>query len=172
MFAVCMSLRLARFNASLDAGPHPAYAYNFFTGVPAPAGAGLALFPLFIGLEAQSLGWDGLLAAAKFPPLCAAVLIGTSVLLVSTLPVWSFKNFKVPAQFILPLLLGTGLFVALLVADPWAAMAAGGLIYVGMLPFSARSFRRLKRAAEGEAATAGEEPNGALDEDAFTPAKP
>jgi CDP-diacylglycerol--serine O-phosphatidyltransferase len=154
MFAVCMSLRLARFNASLESGPHPAYAYNFFTGVPAPAGAGLALFPLFLGLEAQALGWDWLLRAAQFPPLCALVLIGTAVLLVSTLPVWSFKNFKVPSQFILPLLLGTGLFVALLVADPWAAMAAAGVIYIAMLPFSARSFRRLKRAAEGEAVMA------------------
>ena len=48
----------------------------------------------------------------------------------------------------LPLLLGTGLYAALLVADPWAALAAGGLIYLGMLPFSARSFRRLKREAE------------------------
>jgi CDP-diacylglycerol--serine O-phosphatidyltransferase len=151
MFAVCMSLRLARFNASLETGPHPAYAYNFFTGVPAPAGAGLALFPLFIGLEAQSLGWDWLLAVAKSPALCAAMLIATAVLSVSTLPVWSFKNFKVPAQFILPLLLGTGLFVALLVADPWAAMAAAGILYVVMLPFSARSFRRLKVAAEGSA---------------------
>ena len=148
MFAVCMALRLARFNASLDAAPHPAFAYNFFTGVPAPAGAGLVLFPLFLGLEAQSLGWDWLLAAAKFPPLCAIVLIGTAILLVSTLPVWSFKNFKVPTQFILPLLLGTGLFVALLVADPWAALAALGLIYLGMLPLSLRSYRRLKRAAE------------------------
>ena len=64
MFAVCMALRLARFNASLDGAPKPAYAYNFFTGVPAPAGAGLALFPLFLGLEAQSLGWDWLLEAA------------------------------------------------------------------------------------------------------------
>jgi CDP-diacylglycerol--serine O-phosphatidyltransferase len=151
MFAVCMSLRLARFNASLDSGPHPAYAYNFFTGVPAPAGAGLALFPLFLGLEAQTLGWDWLLRAAQFPPFCALVLIGTAILLVSTLPVWSFKNFKVPSQFILPLLLGTGLFVALLVADPWAAGAAAGVMYAAMLPFSARSFRRLKRAAEGDA---------------------
>ena len=61
---------------------------------------------------------------------------------------WSFKNFKVPAEYVLPLLLGTGLFAALLVADPWAALAAGGLIYLGMLPFSVRSFRRLKREAE------------------------
>jgi CDP-diacylglycerol---serine O-phosphatidyltransferase len=148
MFAVCMALRLARFNASLDGAPKPAYAYNFFTGVPAPAGAGLALFPLFLGLEAQSLGLNWLLQASQFPPLCAAVLIGTSLLLVSTLPIWSFKNFKVPSEFVLPLLLGTGAYAAVAVADPWAALAAAGLIYVGMLPFSVRSFRRLRREAE------------------------
>jgi len=147
MFAVCMALRLARFNAALDA-PHPGYTYNFFTGVPAPAGAGLALFPLFIGLEAKSLGLDWLLRVAQFPPFVAAVLIGTALLLVSTLPVWSFKNFKVRAEYVLPVLLGTGLYAALLVADPWGALAAAGLIYIGMLPFSARSFRRLKREAE------------------------
>jgi CDP-diacylglycerol--serine O-phosphatidyltransferase len=33
-------------------------------------------------------------------------------------------------------------------ADPWAALAAAGLIYLGMLPFSVRSFRRLRREAE------------------------
>jgi CDP-diacylglycerol---serine O-phosphatidyltransferase len=150
IFAVCMALRLARFNASLDSGPHPAYAYNFFTGVPAPAGAGLALFPLFVGLEAKSMGWDWLLTAAQWPPFCALVLVGVALLLVSTLPVWSFKNFKVPADYILPLLLGTCVFVALLVADPWAALAAAGLIYLGMLPFSVRSFRRLRQVAEGQ----------------------
>jgi len=148
MFAVCMALRLARFNAALDRAPGPAYAYNFFTGVPAPAGAGLALFPLFLGLEAKSLGLVWLLTAAQHPLFCAFVLIGTALLLVSTLPVWSFKNFKVPHEFVLPMLLGTGTFAAVLVADPWAALAAGGLIYLGMLPFSVRSYRRLQREAE------------------------
>jgi CDP-diacylglycerol---serine O-phosphatidyltransferase len=148
MFAVCMALRLARFNASLDGAPKPAYAYNFFTGVPAPAGAGLALFPLFLGLEAQSLGWDWLLAAAKFPLFCAVLLIGTALLLVSTLPIWSFKNFKIPSEYVLPILLSTGAYAAILVADPWGALAAAGLLYLGMLPFSVRSFRRLRREAE------------------------
>ncbi len=152
LFAVCMALRLARFNASIEAvagsAAHPAYAYNFFTGVPAPAGAGLALFPLFVGLEARSMGWVRLEEVAASPLVSALVLIGTAFLLVSTLPVWNFKNFKVPATYVLPLLVGTGLFAALLVADPWAAMAAAGLIYIGMLPFSARSFRRLRAAAE------------------------
>jgi CDP-diacylglycerol--serine O-phosphatidyltransferase len=148
MFAVCMALRLARFNASLDGAPKPAYAYNFFTGVPAPAGAGLALFPLFLGLEAESLGFDWLLKAAQFPLFCAAMLIGTSLLLVSTLPIWSFKNFKVPSEYVLPLLLGTGAYAAVALADPWAALAGAGLIYLCMLPFSVRSFRRLRREAE------------------------
>ncbi len=148
MFAVCMALRLARFNAALDSAPGPAYAYNFFTGVPAPAGAGLALFPLFLGLEARQFGWTWLLNAAQFPLFCAVVLVGTALLLVSTLPVWSFKNFKVPAEYVLPMLLGTGVFAAVLVADPWAALAAAGLLYVAMLPLSLRSFRRLKHEAE------------------------
>jgi len=148
MFAVCMALRLARFNAALDGAPAPPYAYNFFTGVPAPAGAGLVLFPLFVGLEAKSLGWTWLLETVQFPAFCAAVLVGVALLLVSTLPVWSFKNFKVPSHYVLPVLLGIGLFAAFLVADPWGALAAGGLVYVGMLPFSVRSFRRLKRETE------------------------
>ena len=150
MFAVCMALRLARFNASLDAPNRAPYTSNFFTGVPAPAGAGLVLFPLFLGLEAKWLGLDWLLRLAQFPPFCAGVLIGTALLLVSTLPVWSFKNFKVPAAYVLPLLLGTGLFAALLLADPWAALAAGSIGYLAMLPFGVRNFRRLKRAAEAE----------------------
>ncbi len=148
VFSVCMALRLARFNASLDGAPRPAYAHSFFTGVPAPAGAGLALFPLFLGLEAESQGWEWLNAAARNPLLCAVVLIGTAWLLVSTLPVWSFKNFKVPSDYVLPLLLGTCAYAAVMIADPWGALAAAGVIYLAMLPLSVRSFRRLRREAE------------------------
>jgi len=148
MFAVCMALRLARFNSSIDAGPHPAYQYNFFTGVPAPAGAAMALCPLFLGLEFHTMGWDRLEALVHYPLVSAVVLIATAGLLVSTLPVWSFKNFKVPAPLVLPMMLGTGLYAALLVADPWAGLAGFGLIYAGTLPFSVRSYRRLRAAAE------------------------
>ena len=150
MFAVCMALRLARFNASIDVGPRPAYQNSFFTGVPAPAGAGMALFPLFVGLEGRAMGWTWLEALARHPIVSAVALVGTAALLVSTLPVWSFKNFKVPSHYVLPVLLGTGLYAALLVADPWAAFAAAGLIYAGMLPFSVRSYRRLRAAAGPE----------------------
>ncbi len=148
MFAVCMALRLARFNAALETSPKPAYAQSFFTGVPAPAGAGVVLLPLFLWLEAVEQGWVRMADAAQYPGFVAMILVGCSVLLVSSLPVWSFKNFKVPAEYVLWLLLGTGFFAALLVADPWLALAAAGLIYLLMLPFSVRSFRRLRAEAE------------------------
>jgi len=148
MFAVCTALRLARFNAALETSPKPAYAQSFFTGVPAPAGAGVVLLPLFLWLEAQEQGWIRVADAAQHPFFVALMLIGTSVLLISTLPVWSFKNFKVPSEYVLALLLGTGMFAALMVADPWLALAALGVVYLLMLPFSMRSFRRLRAEAE------------------------
>ena len=150
MFAVCMALRLARFNAAIDVGPavKPAYAYNFFTGVPAPAGAGCVLFPLFLGLRVTEAGWPTMAAATRHPIFVGLVLVAVATLSVSTLPTWSFKNFKIPREYVLPLLLGTGLFVAVLLAEPWAALAGAGIVYLGMLPFSVRSYLRLKREAE------------------------
>jgi len=154
MFAVCSALRLARFNAASIAEPgaipevKPAYAYNFFTGVPAPAGAGLALLPLLAALAFSDWGWTGLADAMRHPLFSALMLFLVGGLMVSTIPSWSFKNFKVPAQFVLPLLLGTGAFIAFLVTEPWAALTLAVLIYFGMLVFSARSYERLKREAE------------------------
>ncbi|MDG6095304.1 phosphatidylcholine/phosphatidylserine synthase [Acetobacter sp. AN02] len=149
MFTVCMALRLARFNAALDDHEDkPRYAGNFFTGVPAPAGAGLALFPLFLGLEATKLGYHGVYEFSRQPLLTSLTLSGTALLLVSTLPVWSFKNFKIPAKFVLPVMLSIVIYIVVLVADPWAALAAAGVIYLALIPLSHRSFIRLRRAAE------------------------
>ena len=106
------------------------------------------LFPLFLGLEAMQQDWSWLLTISQYPLVNAVVLIGTALLLVSPFPIWSFKNFKVPSEYVLPLLLGTGAFAAVLVADPWLALAGAGLIYLAMLPLSIRSFRRLRREAE------------------------
>ncbi|GAJ28065.1 CDP-alcohol phosphatidyltransferase family protein [Acidomonas methanolica] len=148
MFTVCMALRLARFNASLDDDDKPAYSSSFFTGVPAPAGAGLVLFPVFLGLEANKMGWTTVEALSHAPLATVLCLVVTAALLVSTLPVWSFKNFKIPTPYVLPVMLGTCGFAAVLIADPWGALAAAGLIYLAMLPFSRRSYHRLRREAE------------------------
>src|SRR5271155_3477274 len=48
VFAISGGLRLARFNASMDDPNRPAFAANYFTGVPAPAGAVIALLPVYL----------------------------------------------------------------------------------------------------------------------------
>ena len=47
--AICCALRLARFNVAIDDPDKPAWKMNFFVGIPAPAGAGLAMAPLYLG---------------------------------------------------------------------------------------------------------------------------
>jgi CDP-diacylglycerol--serine O-phosphatidyltransferase len=155
LFAVCCALRLARFNAAIEApvpAPKPAFAQSFFTGVPAPAGAGLALFPLFASLAFDGWGWETAGDILRHPLFVAPILVLVAALFVSTLPTWSFKNFKVPRPLVLPLLLGAAGFVALLVAEPWAALAAGGILYASMLPASLRSYQRLARDAAADRA--------------------
>lgn len=156
VYTACMALRLARFNAAIDALPREAdghlpafrFAANFFTGVPAPAGAAIALLPIYLGLEAARHGGDGLDRLAQAPELSALVLTGTALLCISTLPVWNFKNFKVPPQHVIAILLGVIVTAAVLLADPWLGLSLLVLAYLGMLPFSRRSFRRLQAEAE------------------------
>src|SRR5437763_11512207 len=49
VFAISGGLRLARFNATMDDPNKPPFAVNYFTGVPAPAGAIIALLPVYLG---------------------------------------------------------------------------------------------------------------------------
>ncbi len=170
MFAVCSALRLARFNASIVEGPlalgaeppKPAYSQNFFTGVPAPAGAGLVLFPLFASLALREWDLPVLAELVRHKAVVIVFLVAVGALMVSTLPTWSFKNFKVPAEYVLPLLLGAAAYIALLVSEPWMALAAGGFIYAGMIPLAMRSYLRLKREAEAllEPVVVAERENG------------
>lgn len=147
IFSVCMALRLARFNTNLDQDS-PKYASSFFTGVPAPAGAGIVLFPVFLGLEGRHIKWSFVADLAHSEFLTVTLLMITAFLLISTVPIWSFKNFKIPTAYVLPLFLGTSIYATIFVADPWGTLAFTGVFYIFLLPFSYRSFRRLKADTE------------------------
>ena len=54
VFAISGGLRLARFNVAIDDPNKPAYAENFFTGVPAPAGALCVLLPIYLALARRA----------------------------------------------------------------------------------------------------------------------
>lgn len=149
LFSVCMAFRLARFNVTLNEQPiMPQYTRNFFVGVPAPAGAGLALFPLFLGLEAKKLHINWLYDFTRQPWLPCLTLTGTALLLISTLPVWSFKHFKVHRRYILPIMICIGIYAFIFITDLWAALTVAGLIYIFLLPFSRWHFLKLKQQFE------------------------
>jgi CDP-diacylglycerol---serine O-phosphatidyltransferase len=140
-FSVCAALRLARFNSKLGDSDLPPYAYNYFTGVPAPAAAGLVLLPLVFSFEAGTTVFGH--------PLFVGLWAGAiALLMVSQLPTFSFKGIRVPQKFVIPVLAGVGLIAAMLVSTPWLTLAMIGIAYLISLPFSFRQYRRLRREAE------------------------
>lgn len=137
LFAVGMALRLARFNTMMGETDLP-WAYHFFTGVPAPAGAMLALLPMMLSFQ---FGED-LFAQ---PILAAAVLIIVSFLTVSRIPTFSGKKIRIPPIYVLPLMLIVGLTVAVMITAPWTILSLCLLLYLISIPFSIRAFRKLNR---------------------------
>ena len=112
MFPICSALRLARFNTALVSDtPPPVWTGSFFTGVPAPAGALLALMPLMLSFEIEA-AWP------RHAVLVGLGLVVVGGLMVSRLPTFSFKKGRVPRHLVLPLLLGAGLFMGVL-AGGW-----------------------------------------------------
>ena len=95
MFPICSALRLARFNTGLLSDSPPAWTGSYFTGVPAPAGALLAIIPLLVSFEADA-SWP------RHPLVVGATLVLVGGLMVSRLPTFSFKKGRVPRHLVLP----------------------------------------------------------------------
>jgi CDP-diacylglycerol--serine O-phosphatidyltransferase len=140
--AVCCALRLARFNVAIDDPDKPAWTMNFFTGVPAPAGAGLAMLPMYLGFLGLPTGGEG---AAKFVlPYVAAV----AMLMVSRVPSFSGKTLgqRVNRDMVLPILGLAAFTVAMLIAFTWEVLTFVAFLYIAMLPVGVRSYYRQKEA--------------------------
>lgn len=152
LFSVCCALRLARFNTMIGEPDLPPYAYNFFTGVPAPAAAGLVLMPMVFTIQFGGGFFDR-------PPVVAVFLLGVSFLMVSKIPTFSFKKVRIPHRWVLPILLVIGLAAAFLVTEPWLTLSVLGTLYLAMIPLSLRSFARLKAQAEANAPDEGPTPS-------------
>ena len=130
VFAICAALRLARFNVMADVPNQPAWAGNFFTGIPAPAGAITVLLPIYLNFLGAERG-----TAMVWTTFVYTLLI--ALLMVSRLPVFSGKRVgkRVPPEIVLPVFVTVVLFFALLVSYPWEVLATGTLIYLACLPF-------------------------------------
>src|SRR5579871_5600397 len=135
VFAISDGLRLARFNATMDDPDKPPFAANFFTGIPAPAGAICVLLPLYVAF----------LGGPMFPAIVTAIYTLTiAFLMVSRLPVFSGKTVgrRVPREMVLPAFVTVVLFIALLIGYPWYVLTIGTVLFLLSLPVGAWSYRR------------------------------
>ncbi|MBS0530094.1 MAG: CDP-diacylglycerol--serine O-phosphatidyltransferase [Proteobacteria bacterium] len=143
MFAISGGLRLARFNATMDDPNKPVFAANFFTGVPAPAGAITVLLPIYLGF----LG-------IPQPPavLTAFYTLLIAGLMVSRLPVFSGKTvrMRVPPEMVLPVFVSVVFIIALLISYPWVILSFGSVIYLASLPIGWKSYRDHSRKAQAQ----------------------
>jgi CDP-diacylglycerol--serine O-phosphatidyltransferase len=151
IFAICGSLRLARFNAELDDPTKPAFAANFFTGMPAPLGAITVLLPIYLAF----LG-------VPTPPAVLTTLFTLLIafLMVSRLPVFSGKsmNLRVPRELVLPVVAGVVLFIALLIGYPWHVLSLLSVLYLCFLPIGWKSYRAQERALAASTAAVPVDP--------------
>src|SRR6478752_7727244 len=144
VFAISGGLRLARFNASIDDPNKPPFAANYFTGVPAPAGAVTALLPIYLAF----------LGVAKPPAtLTALYTLLIAFLMVSRLPVFSGKTvrMRVPPELVLPVFVSVVFFIALLISYPWHILSCCTVLYLLSLPAGWKSYRDQQRKAAGSA---------------------
>lgn len=152
VYAIAGGLRLARFNATMDDPNKPAFAANYFTGVPAPAAAVIVLLPVYLAF----------LGLPQPPAMLTAfytLLIG--FLMVSRLPVFSGKTvrMRVPPEMVLPVFVSVIFFIALLIGYPWHILSACTVAYLLSLPLGWKSYRdHARKAAAAQAVPPAETP--------------
>ncbi|GGE97536.1 CDP-diacylglycerol--serine O-phosphatidyltransferase [Stappia taiwanensis] len=155
VFSISAALRLARFNVSIDDPDKPAWAVNFFTGVPAPAGALSVLLPVYLEFVGLLPHWPAL------APVVAVYVVLIALLMVSRLPTFSGKKLgsRIRRDLVLPLFVAAVLVVALLVSYPFQMLAVGATGYLISIPFALHWHAKYRdgRIGGASAAEAGED---------------
>lgn len=146
MLAVFCALRLARFNAQIDAGDQPRKSAGYFTGVPAPAGAGLAMLPLIAWL------WSGEEVLRSYW-LVAPWVVFIALLMVSSVATYSWKSFRLRRTVRFEAIAVAVVLAAALVTAPWQTLTIVSTVYLLAIPFSLAGYARVRRRA-----AAGSEP--------------
>jgi len=148
--AVCCALRLARFNSRMDADIQPHKSAGFLTGVPAPAGAGLAFLPLFLWLVARTSDFPWLVARSDWFRSWYVTMpwvLFVALLMISSVATYSWSSLRIRRSSRLFAIAGIGLLGAAVVTAPWITLLVIAVIYLAMIPFSMASYSKAKRRA-------------------------
>ena len=113
----------------------PKWQNSYFRGIAAPTAAGLVLLPLMCSFY---FGYD-----FSAPAINIATLLLASVLMVSTIPTYSFKRIKIAQKFVLPVFILIAVIFTLLVTQFWLAMISIIALYCLTIPFSIISYRKM-----------------------------
>jgi len=137
--ALTCALRLARFNARIDLDDQPHKSAGFMTGVPAPSGAGLAFVPIYCWFVTDLPIFREWYVVAPWMALVAFLMI-------SSLATFSWKALRLRRNVRMEAIALAGILAAMLITVPWVTLLAISLLYMVMIPFSALSYRKVRRA--------------------------
>lgn len=141
-FAICMSLRLARFNVALNKIPkNPTLEKYFFKGIPAPCGAAMLVLPLVLYFEFG----EGFYSNPKFILSYGFIL---AVLVASTIPTISIKKIPVKNEFVYLTLIVLALIIVGLIIEPWMTLAFIGVTYAISIPITTFFYLRIKHSSK------------------------
>jgi CDP-diacylglycerol--serine O-phosphatidyltransferase len=156
-YAVCMALRLARFNARIDVEDQPHKSAGFLTGVPAPAGAGLMLLPIMLWL-ASDRQWAWLQDYRLVAPWAAF----SAFMVISSVATYSLGSFRLRRNVRLEAIVAIAILGGALFSAPWETLSLLVILYLALIPVSMTRYARIKRqrAALAGAAPVQELPEG------------
>lgn len=137
IYAICCALRLARFNTALFE-PANKRSDKFFTGIPAPVGAGLSLFPMIITFQFGPGLVDN-------PWIVMGNALLLAALMISRIPTLSIKKLTVSVDMAVPFMVLCALFVTMLIVEPWWTLIVISLGYYCTIPITVVQYLASKR---------------------------
>jgi len=138
-YVVCVALRLARFNVNSE--EETSWKDNFFEGMPSPAGGIIVLMPLVFSFS----GYGELFLKINYDLLVPIFFIIVSVLLISTIPTYSFKRIIIPRSMTKFLLFGIVLFFGALLVYTFKILAISSLVYICLIPISYFHYQKIRK---------------------------
>jgi len=138
-YVVCVALRLARFNVNSE--EEPSWKDNFFEGMPSPAGGIIVLMPLIVSFS----GLEKFFFKINYDLLVPTSFIIVSVMLISTIPTYSFKKIVIPRAMTKFLLFGIVLFFGALLVYTFKVLTVSSLIYLCLIPVSYLHYKKIKK---------------------------
>ncbi len=131
-YTICCALRLARFNTALLEEVKEDWQKRYFTGVPAPMGAMLAILPVILSFK---FGEEVLIFPKEW--FIIIYLPAIALLMSSRVPTFTLKGRAIPTKMVLPIMLASIAIILGLLVETWLVLSVSGILYILSIPLTA-----------------------------------